>query len=465
MPSHAFLGFQNPGTTNKRLDTLEFTIGGTLVMREKMVIAGTSDESYASVGTGIPALTDCGLSVRIVGTAAEDAGHTSGDPGLMILAVRQDTAGTLVNTNADYAPLQVDSDGNLRVNLDMSCELALILEGGTQRAIVRGGAKGVTAAGDITSEATSGDIQAMHVAIVSGGGTGGTASSYGAAFPATGTAVGFSDGTNMVAVHARIATPNGCDRGIVVRPVGFTTPNGDSMVDDTLNGLGIVLLNQLEFDQDDISVVGLEAHDAPATMAPVLLAGTASLVPRAAVATADVDSLWTDGCGRLRVIASSGIAHDTAFTDLVQPVAQGGYATSSLSGLTPVHAGDLTRFYAGCDGVQIVRNHTNLEDIVSGNLSNTDGSCGSLIAAQGSGVKVYLTKVTATNAHASTFGYLELTSGNKVKHTIPLPPEGGATVDFDPPLPPDAANLLWGSDPSAAITTVIVSAVGFKSKV
>jgi len=38
---------------------------------------------------------------------------------------------------------------------------------------------------------------AVRVSIVSGGGSGGTASSYGAAFPATGTAAGFSDGTNM----------------------------------------------------------------------------------------------------------------------------------------------------------------------------------------------------------------------------------------------------------------------------
>jgi hypothetical protein len=37
----------------------------------------------------------------------------------------------------------------------------------------------------------------LNVAIVSGGGSGGTASSFAAAFPATGTAVGASDGTNM----------------------------------------------------------------------------------------------------------------------------------------------------------------------------------------------------------------------------------------------------------------------------
>lgn len=43
---------------------------------------------------------------------------------------------------------------------------------------------------------------ALNVAIVSGGGTGGTASSFGAAFPATGTAIGVKNGTNMVNLAA-----------------------------------------------------------------------------------------------------------------------------------------------------------------------------------------------------------------------------------------------------------------------
>jgi len=46
---------------------------------------------------------------------AEDAAHTSGDTGVMSLVVRNDVAGSLVGTNGDYSPLQVDSTGNLRV--------------------------------------------------------------------------------------------------------------------------------------------------------------------------------------------------------------------------------------------------------------------------------------------------------------------------------------------------------------
>src|SRR5712664_1877979 len=43
----------------------------------------------------------------------------------------------------------------------------------------------------------------LKIAIASGGGSGGTASTFGAAFPATGTAIGFTDGTNMVAGRVR----------------------------------------------------------------------------------------------------------------------------------------------------------------------------------------------------------------------------------------------------------------------
>jgi len=48
---------------------------------------------------------------------AEDAAHTSGEGGTFILAVRNDAQTTLVDTDGDYAPLQVDSDGMLGVSI------------------------------------------------------------------------------------------------------------------------------------------------------------------------------------------------------------------------------------------------------------------------------------------------------------------------------------------------------------
>lgn len=45
----------------------------------------------------------------------EDSAHTTGDTGVFVLAVRHDSQASLVDTEFDYAPLQVDELGNLRV--------------------------------------------------------------------------------------------------------------------------------------------------------------------------------------------------------------------------------------------------------------------------------------------------------------------------------------------------------------
>jgi hypothetical protein len=155
--------------------------------------------------------------------------------------------------------------------------------------------------------------------------------------------------------------------------------------------------------------------------------------------------------------------HDEADT-AGAPYKLGARAETSLAGITLTADGDLTHLYAGIDGVLITRSHTNLEGIVTGNASNTDGTSTELVAAGAASVKHYLTTVTCTNAHATTFAYVEIKDGATAKHTIPLPAAAGATITFPVPLPGTAATA-WNFDPSAAVTTIYCSAVGFKSKV
>lgn len=50
----------------------------------------------------------------------EDSAHTSGDKGKFVLAVRHDADTSLVSTDGDYAPLQVDALGRLKVAADIS---------------------------------------------------------------------------------------------------------------------------------------------------------------------------------------------------------------------------------------------------------------------------------------------------------------------------------------------------------
>ena len=166
--------------------------------------------------------------------------------------------------------------------------------------------------------------------------------------------------------------------------------------------------------------------------------------------------------GTVSATAAGDVANDSA--DSGNPVKVGGKAIAGLSGLTLVTGNDRVNWNGGLDGAQIVRTHCALEDIVSGNASNTDGTVTTVIASAGAGIKQYLTKVILTNSSAA-FAYVEILSGAVVKATVPVPATSGATVSFDPPLPPNAADETWRFDPSAATTTLYCSAVAFKSKI
>lgn len=197
------------------------------------------------------------------------------------------------------------------------------------------------------------------------------------------------------------------------------------------------------------------------------------------VTDGDVTPFLTDSNGRLAVLATqtgtwnvgtvttvttltgSAVAHDGA--DSGNPHKIGAKATTSLSGLTLVANADRTDLFAGVDGALITRPHCNLEDIVTGNANNTDGSSTQCIAAQAAGIKTYLTSVVLTNTSASDI-YVEIKDGTTTKITLPLPAGGGCV--YNPPVPiPGTAATAWNFDASAAATTVYCSMVGFKSKV
>ena len=102
---------------------------------------------------------------------------------------------------------------------------------------------------------------------------------------------------------------------------------------------------------------------------------------------------------------------------------------------------------------------------VSGQAAITDGSSTSVIAAQGAGIRMYVTDVTIANSSA-TFVTVDLRDGTagSVKWTFPVPATGGVTYRFKRPLI-FTANTAIAADPSAAASTVTVSISGFKSKV
>lgn len=60
-------------------------------------------------------LTASGSGTTEALSKAEDAAHTSGDHGIMALAVQKTSGAALAGTDGDYTPLQTDASGNLRV--------------------------------------------------------------------------------------------------------------------------------------------------------------------------------------------------------------------------------------------------------------------------------------------------------------------------------------------------------------
>jgi hypothetical protein len=158
------------------------------------------------------------------------------------------------------------------------------------------------------------------------------------------------------------------------------------------------------------------------------------------------------------------VAHDAV--DSGNGHKQAAKATTALSGLTLVSSADRTDLFAGVDGVQIVRPHCNLEDIVSGLLANTDGASTSVIAAQGAGIKTYITSVIIANSSATAIT-VDLRDGaaGSVKATFPVPAStSGVVCNLPVPLG-FTANTAVCMDGSAAASTVTCTLIGFKSKV
>mgnify|MGYP001596582613 CR=1 FL=1 len=101
------------------------TSGDTGVM---MLCVRNDTHTNALSGTDgdyTPCATDSTGKLGMRGTFAEDAGHTSGDLGFQVLTVRQDTAAALAGTDADYQPLITDSTGRLHTNTEMPNAAAL----------------------------------------------------------------------------------------------------------------------------------------------------------------------------------------------------------------------------------------------------------------------------------------------------------------------------------------------------
>lgn len=111
-------------------------MSGAVITKDKLIFDPTAVDDGDNVGSYLRAGTDGdqisstniggkeALDVNLVGGAdsgifSEDDAHASGDKGQFILAVRHDADTSLVDADGDYAPLQVDENGRLKVVADI----------------------------------------------------------------------------------------------------------------------------------------------------------------------------------------------------------------------------------------------------------------------------------------------------------------------------------------------------------
>jgi hypothetical protein len=177
----------------------------------------------------------------------------------------------------------------------------------------------------------------------------------------------------------------------------------------------------------------------------------------------------TDGTNTATVNANGGlevtggVAHDAV--DAGNPLKLGAKAEASVTTVTNVADADRTDVYADINGVLLTKDHVPYGDIIVTRVTDTGGTSTAFTAFGAvASQRNYITTITVYNS-STTNGFLDLRdgTGGTVIYTIPLPALGGATISFQVPLRQPTVNTALAYDVSAAITTIYISAVGFKS--
>ena len=128
---------------------------------------------------------------------------------------------------------------------------------------------------------------------------------------------------------------------------------------------------------------------------------------------------------------------------------------------SPTSNGNLTAVAAGLEGKLINLPFANKENMVRGTASQTGTTATTLIAAQGSGVKIYVTGVQCKNRGSTTtivaLNDDETTGSGTV---LIVPTSGGDNEVYQTPLVV-AANTALTFTPSAASSTIYCNAQGY----
>lgn len=97
--------------------------GGSITVDGTVAVSGTvTVGSHAVTNAGTFATQESGAALTALQlidnlVLTEDDPHVSGDPGVLMFAVRKDASGTLASLDGDLTPLQCDANGHVRASV------------------------------------------------------------------------------------------------------------------------------------------------------------------------------------------------------------------------------------------------------------------------------------------------------------------------------------------------------------
>lgn len=486
------------------------TTVGAVTSLTNALPAGTNNIGDVDVLSIIP-----GTGATNLGKA-EDAAHTSADTGVMALAVRRDADTTLVDTTGDYAPLQVNAAGSLKVAITSgagsggtsiadgasftrdttsvtlaaaavetsaptltngdAAALSMTTGGALRVAVASGGVAGIledaaSAGGeegimmlavrrDAASSGVSadGDFAALSVTSdgslrVSGGG-GGTQYAVDAVAGASDT------GTMSLAVRddalAALTPVDGDYTQLRTNARGAQWVALDSTVAQTVTLAAGTATNE---------VVGDAAQDAAIAGNPVAIGLRASTAtPTAMSADGDVVYAWADRNGAQVVVGN--VLDDAAFTPATNRVTPVGYFADDTS-TDSIDEGDAGAARMTLNRKQIAQPYESEANTWSyaaaaGGLVNTTGVTAK--TAAGAGLRNYITSIQVMNSHQTTGTEVLVRDGaaGTVIHRGWAAPNSGYAATFPVALRGTANTLVEiGEVTTTATAGVLVNLQGY----
>lgn len=146
--------------------------------------------------------------------------------------------------------------------------------------------------------------------------------------------------------------------------------------------------------------------------------------------------------------------------DSGNPVKVGGRATQTE--ITAVTSGNRVDFMADINGKQVTLPYAVPERFVAGKTADITGTTDTaVIAAQGVGLRIYVTQITITNSHATVGTWVNIKDGTSALYTVfAAAAGGGATITLPVPLRLTANTALNAANETTGSNTRI-SASGY----